>query len=57
MNKLNRDVLLVMIQEFYCTNTREYTNIPSCTNVAGNCLRLVPSTRGNICMYTRKIVQ
>ena len=19
-----------MIQEFYCTNTREYTNIPSC---------------------------
>ena len=23
-------VLLVMIQEFYCTNTCEYTNIPSC---------------------------
>ena len=23
-------VLLVMIQAFYCTNTREYTNIPSC---------------------------
>ena len=23
-------VLLVMIQVFYCTNTREYTNIPSC---------------------------
>ena len=23
-------VLLVMIQEFYCTNTHEYTNIPSC---------------------------
>ena len=22
------DVLLVVIQEFYCTNTREYTNIP-----------------------------
>ena len=22
--------LLVMIQEFYCTNTREYTTIPSC---------------------------
>ena len=22
--------LLVMIIEFYCTNTREYTNIPSC---------------------------
>ena len=20
-----------MIQEFYCTNTREYTNIPSCS--------------------------
>ena len=24
-------VLLVMIQVFYCTNTREYTNIPSCS--------------------------
>ena len=24
-------VLLVMMQEFYCTNTREYTNIPSCS--------------------------
>ena len=24
-------ILLVMIQEFYCTNTREYTNIPSCS--------------------------
>ena len=23
-------VLLVMIQEFYCKNTCEYTNIPSC---------------------------
>ena len=23
-------VLLVMIQVLYCTNTREYTNIPSC---------------------------
>ena len=23
-------VLLVMIHEFYCTNTREYTTIPSC---------------------------
>ena len=23
-------VLLVMIQAFYCTNNREYTNIPSC---------------------------
>ena len=23
-------VLLVMIQVFYCTNTHEYTNIPSC---------------------------
>ena len=23
-------VLLVMIQVFYCTNTREFTNIPSC---------------------------
>ena len=30
MNKLNVVVLLLMIQEFYCTNTREYTNIPSC---------------------------
>ena len=24
-------VLLIMIQEFYCTNTPEYTNIPSCS--------------------------
>ena len=29
MNKLKVVVLLVMIQEIYCTNTREYTNIPS----------------------------
>ena len=24
-------VLLVMVQEFYCTNTREYINIPPCS--------------------------
>ena len=30
MNKLKGDCLLVVIQVFYCTNTREYTNIPSC---------------------------
>ena len=30
MNNLNVVVLLVMIQVFYCTNTREYTNIRSC---------------------------
>ena len=24
-------VLLDMIQEFYCTRTRDYTNIPSCS--------------------------
>ena len=31
MNKLKDDCLLVMIQVFYCTNTGEYTNIPSCS--------------------------
>ena len=30
MNNLKVVVLLVMIQEFYCTNTRAYTNIRSC---------------------------
>ena len=31
MNKLKGGCFfLVIIQEFYCTNTREYTNIPSC---------------------------
>ena len=30
MNKLKGDCLLVIIQEFYCTNTCEYTNIASC---------------------------
>ena len=31
MNKLNCDCLMVIMQEFYCTNTRDYTNIPSCS--------------------------
>ena len=30
MNKLKCGRFIGMIQEFYCTNTREYTNIPSC---------------------------
>ena len=30
MNKLIVNVLMVMVQEFNCTNTCEYTNIPSC---------------------------
>ena len=41
-----------MIQVFYCTSTREYTNIPSCRGETR--LRLVPHKRGNICIYTHK---
>ena len=31
MNELNHDCFIGHDKEFYCTNTREYTNIPSCS--------------------------
>ena len=31
MNKLKGECSLVIIQEFHCTNTRDYINIPSCS--------------------------
>ena len=43
-----------MIQVFYCTNTREYTNIRSCGGGETR-VRPVPPTRANICIYTRKL--
>ena len=42
-------VLLVMIQELYCTNTRECTNIPSCS---GKLIFYSPCLQEGIFVYT-----
>ena len=47
-------VLLVNVQKFYCTNTREYTNSPSCS---GKRVFVSPRLQEGICIYTRNIVQ
>ena len=52
MNKLKGNCFIGHDTSIYCTNTCEYTNICSCS---GKNLRLVPPTKANICIYTRKL--
>ena len=54
-NKLKGNCFIGHDTKLNCTNTLEYTHIPSC--MRENRLRLIPPTRTNICLhvYTRKL--